>query len=149
MTADLPNPPTTAVAGRLVIAALCLITAAALTACGPSYTPPNESHGSPGNAGIFNNRSVDDLIKAIQQSGLPAPNPRDVTASDCPPIGCVEKVDTDAVSVIKFPTTGKAELYAGSTQHCFQIADVVLTFAPDMSASRQQQYEQVITKEIQ
>lgn len=131
-----------------MVAALCVVAAAA---CGPSTTTPQQTqdNANPGNAGIFNNRSVDDLVAAIQHSGLPAPNPRNVTARDCPAIGCTEKVDTDTVSVMKFPTSGRAELYAGSTHHCFQIADVVLTFAPTVPPSQQLQYEQVVTRQIQ
>ncbi len=146
MAAEVFNPSTTVLRSRLVLAALFLV---AVAGCGPSETSPPGSQASAGNAGIFNNRSVDDLVTAIQRSGLPAPNPSNVTARDCPAIGCVEKVDTDTVSVMKFPTTGRAELYAGSTQHRFQIADVVLTFGPMLSPSQQQQYERVITREIQ
>jgi hypothetical protein len=143
MAADVSNSPPTALRSRLVIAALCLV---AVTACGPGVTSP---HDTQGHAGIFNNRSADDLIAAIQHSGLPAPNPRSVTATECPPVGCVERVDTDTVSVMKFPTTGRAELYAGSAQRCFQVADVVVAFAPGVSPSQQQQYERVVTREIQ
>jgi hypothetical protein len=150
MAADVSNPPTNALSRRLVIGVLGLVM---LTACGSSPTPPSDTQGGSGppngNAGIFNNRSAADLITAIQRNGLPAPNPRNVTTSDCPGIGCVEKIDTDTVSVIKFSTTGKAELYAGSTQHRFQIADVVVTFGPTVSPSQQQQYEQVVTGQIQ
>jgi hypothetical protein len=132
---------------RLVVAVLCAV---AVAACGPSNPGRQSSRATnPGGVAIFNNRSADDLITSIARSGLPVPNARNVTARDCPAIGCIEKVDTDAISIMKFLTTGQAELYAGSTQHVFQIADVVLSFAPTVPPNEQQQYEHVVTHEIQ
>lgn len=148
MATEVVHVPTTSPRSRLVVATLCAI---AVTGCAPSETGPHSAPArpNPGGVAIFNNRSAEDLIAAIQSSGLPAPNPRNVTAGNCPAVGCIDKVDTDTVSIMKFPTTGKAELYAGSTQLCFQIADVVVTFAPTVSPSQQQQYERVVTREIQ
>ena len=61
---------------------------------------------------------------SIARNGLPVPNPRDVTNAECPEIGCIEKVDTDTVSIMKFPSSGRAEIYAASTHNVFQIVDV-------------------------
>ncbi|MBV9088360.1 MAG: hypothetical protein JO044_00405 [Mycobacteriaceae bacterium] len=144
MAAEVRNPPTAFLGSRLVVAILC---ATAIAGCASSETGPHRA--PPGGVAIFNNRSAADLIAAIEGSGLPAPNARNGTTSECPAVGCTDKVDTDTVSIMKFPTTGKAELYAGATQHCFQIADVVLTFAPTVSPNQQRQYEQVVTREIQ
>ncbi|MCW2651553.1 MAG: hypothetical protein JWR32_2529 [Mycobacterium sp.] len=147
MAAEVLNLPTTPARGRLVIAALCVV---AVAACGPTTAPQNtQSSANPGAAGIFNNRSANDLITAIAQGNLPVPNPRNVTAKDCPTLGCVEKVDTDTVSIIKFPNSGKAELYAGTTHHVFQIADIVIVFPPTMPPDQRRRYEQVVTREIQ
>jgi hypothetical protein len=153
MAAPESVPASTSVRSRPVVAlcAVAAVCAVAIAGCAPSETAPHgtQANPNPGGVAIFNNRSVDDLVAAIQRSGLPAPNPRDVTARDCPQTGCTEKVDTDTVAIMKFPTTGKAELYAGSTHHCFQIADVVVAFGPMVSPSQQRQYERVVTSEIQ
>lgn len=42
----------------------------------------------------------------------------------CPDLGCQASVDTDTVSVMEFPSTGSAELYAGSTVDVFQVVNV-------------------------
>ncbi|HUO39747.1 MAG TPA: hypothetical protein VMU34_18750 [Mycobacterium sp.] len=130
---------------RLVVAVICagaVVAAAGCHGSGPGVT-------SQGGVAIFNNLSVEDLIASIAQAKLPVPNPRNVTAQECPTIGCIEKVDTDTVAVMKFPTTGKAELYAGATPQSFQVTDVVMTFDPGMPANERQHYEQVVTRDIQ
>jgi len=81
--------------------------------------------------------------------GWAVPNPRDVTARDCPEIGCTAKVDTDAVSIIRFPSPGKAQLYAGSRHQVFQSADVVMTFSPSVPPSLQVEYERVVQRAIE
>lgn len=148
MASDVSDSPTTSARSRLVVAALCVV---AVAGCASSQTAPQQTQTNPGAGGvaIVNNQSIGDLITSIQRSGLPVPNPRNVTASDCPAIGCVNKVDTDTLSIMKFPTTGRAELYAGSAPHSFQITDVVITFAPTVTPSQQQQYEQLVTRDIQ
>lgn len=137
---------------RLIVAAVCAGAALALAGCRGAETTAGQgqqANTSPGEAGIFNNLSVDDLIASIGQANLPVPNPRNVTARDCPAIGCTEKVETDTVAIMKFPTTGKAELYAGTNLQSFQVTDVVMTFAPAVSPDERQQYEQVVTRDIQ
>lgn len=57
------------------------------------------------------------------------PNAHDVGPQKCPHIGCIDAVDTDTVSIMKFPSTGKAELYAASVPSMFQVEDMVLVFA--------------------
>ncbi|WP_026256035.1 hypothetical protein [Mycobacterium sp. 155] len=90
-----------------------------------------------------------DLVLLIAEAGLSVPDQRDVTAHDCPLIGCVDKIDSDTVSVSTFPTTGAAETYAGSTNHRFLIANVVMEFGPSMDPDTQHAYEAVVTRAVQ
>jgi hypothetical protein len=76
------------------------------------------------------------------------PNPRDVTQR-CPEIGCANKVETDTVGIIKFPTPGNAQLYAGSIQHAFQIEDVVMTFTSLVPTNGQLADEEAVKRAIQ
>jgi hypothetical protein len=92
--------------------------------------------------------SVDEVLSEFADSGLPAANPRDVSQQKCPQIGCTRAVDTDTVSVMKFPATGPAELYAGSTSNVFQIADLVLVFSPTVSAEQKAEYQRVIKQAV-
>jgi hypothetical protein len=98
---------------------------------------------------VLNRSTVDDLLGAIANAGLPAPNPRDVTPRDCPSSGCTIKVETDTVSIMEFPTPGAAQLYAGSTQGCFQITDVVLTFSTSVPAGQRSDYERAVQRVIE
>jgi hypothetical protein len=71
-----------------------------------------------------------------------------VTPTKCPPIGCIEAVDSDMVSIIKFPGTGKAERYAGATPDMYLIEDIVLVFTPAVPASHRATYEQIARRAV-
>jgi hypothetical protein len=98
---------------------------------------------------VLNPSTIADLLAAIANAGLAAPNPRDVTQRDCADIGCMTKIDTDTVSIIKFPTTGRAELYAGSTHHVFLIEDVVMTFAESVPTDQRLAYERAVKRAVE
>ena len=101
-----------------------------VAACG-GHTAAHQTESSHSGTTISNRLNpltIKDILVAIGKAGLAAPNPRDVTQRDCAEIGCANKVETDTVSIIKFPTPGNAQQYAGSTEHAFQIEDVVMTF---------------------
>jgi hypothetical protein len=98
---------------------------------------------------VLNPSTIADLLAAIANAGLAAPNPRDVTQRDCPDIGCMTKIDTDTVSIIKFSTTGRAELYAGSTHHVFLIEDVVMTFADSVPTGQRLEYERAVKRAVE
>ena len=121
------------------IAALCAL---ATAACGAHKAPQYPRQTNP-TASVDNldPYSVEDIVASIGRAGLPVPNPRDVTSQECPEIGCIHKVHTDTISLMKFPTPGKAQLYAAATEHRFQVADVVLTFSPTMTHNQQLKYE--------
>jgi hypothetical protein len=85
-------------------------------------------------------------VDAIIEAGLPTPNLRDTTAVKCPKLQCIQAIETDTVSILKFPATGPAQLYAGAISNAYQLEDVVLTFAPTVSAEQKQDYERVVAR---
>ena len=80
----------------------------------------------------------------MHSAGLPTPNPIDVTTAKCGKLGCAGEVDSDTVSILKFDHTGAAQRYAGTISNSYQIEDVVLIFAPAVSADQKQAYERVV-----
>jgi hypothetical protein len=52
------------------------------------------------------------------------------------------------VSVMEFPSTGSAELYAGSTGDVFEVVNVVVTFAPMVSPGHHAEYERAVKQAI-
>ena len=107
---------------------------------------PRPAHNSA--AVILDPTTVGDLLAAITRAGLAAPNPRNVTSRDCPQLGCTDKVDTDTVSVIKFPKSAMAESYASWTQDRFQVEDVVISFPASTPADQRTAYAHAVTRAI-
>jgi len=130
---------------RLVVTVAAVVSLLAVAACDANTTTRQDTQ--PGVI-ILDPTTVEDLLSAISSAGLPAPNPRDVTSRDCPQLGCTKKVETDTVSIIKFPTPGTAEVYAGWTRDRFQVADVVVSFSPSMPADQRTAYEDAVTQAI-
>ncbi|QEN13022.1 hypothetical protein ACRDU6_10360 [Mycolicibacterium sp. ELW1] len=122
-----------------------LVVAALLTAvsagCGA-----RDSHPAPTTAGavLLNNVSVAEVLNAITKAKLPAVNARDETASTCPTAGCLEATDTDTVSILKFPSTGRAELYAAAVPDMLQVEDIVVVFAPTLTSEQKTAYGQAV-----
>jgi hypothetical protein len=79
------------------------------------------------------------VIDAITKAGLPAPNPLDTTAQDCPRIGCAQSIVTDTLAVKSFETTGQAKRFA-VPRGLFQVATVVVSFAPVLMESERDRY---------
>jgi hypothetical protein len=126
-------------------AAAALLGLLAVAACATTTeTPPAHSRVSV----VLDPASVDDLLTAITKSGLAAPHPHDVTSRDCPQLGCAAKIETDTISIIKFPQTGSAEQYASWTDDRYQIADVVVTFPPSMPGGQRTGYENAVKRAI-
>ncbi len=92
---------------------------------------------------MLNTTTVADLVTSFTKAGLPVPNVHDVTQSKCPPIGCIDAVDSDTVSIMKFPSTGAAQRFAGSTPDMYLIEDVVLVFAQAVPADQRDAYQHV------
>jgi hypothetical protein len=127
-------------AGRVatVVVTLCALCA---VGCEGSRHEAIQPTSPPATVDDLDSHSVEDMVTLIGRAGLPVPNPRDVTSRQCPQIGCLDKVDTDTISLMKFPTPGQAQLYAGDTTQRFQVADVVMTFAPTVTRNDQLKYE--------
>ena len=111
-----------------------MITAFVVAACN-THTPPHQP-GTPTGRPILNTTTVAELVTAFTRAGLPVPNVHDVTQSKCPPIGCIDAVDSDTVSILKFPSTGAAQRFAGATTDMYLIEDVVLVFTQAVSADQ-------------
>ncbi|TGD85598.1 hypothetical protein BayCH28_21480 [Mycolicibacterium sp. CH28] len=97
---------------------------------------------------ILNDISVAAVVDAINKAKLPAVNPRDATASTCPAAGCVQATDTDTVSILKFPSTGRAEVYAASMPDMLQVEDIVVIFTPTMTSEQKAAYGRVIKSAV-
>lgn len=93
---------------------------------------------------MLNNVSVAQVLAAITKAKLPALNARDATESTCPTAGCLEATNTDTVSILKFPSTGRAELYAAALPDMLQVEDIVVVFAPTLTSEQQAAYGQVV-----
>lgn len=137
--------------GRSALLVACAA-AVALTACsGPGGSEGKNPNSAP--AGARTGESlltpdVDQLLVDFQHAKLPVANPHDVTDQKCPPIKCTSALDTDTVSILKFPASGPAEIYAGSTTDNFVIADVVLVFKPSVSPQQRTAYRQVVKRAV-
>jgi hypothetical protein len=114
-----------------------------VAACGAQTSGGDYRTGRPSGAVILNTTTVGELVAAFTHAGLAVSNAHDVGPQKCPQIGCIDAVDTDTVSIMKFPSTGKAELYAASIPSMFQLEDVVLVFSSAVSPEAKRAYEQV------
>ncbi|MGY4711222.1 hypothetical protein ACXDF8_16935 [Mycolicibacterium sp. CBM1] len=136
----MPVPQLQQVGRRLAIA---LVAVAALAGCGPNSNVPAPSTAAAGPV-VLNDVSVAAVLDAIGKAKLPAANPRDATASKCPTAGCVQATDTDTVSILKFPSTGRAELYAATMPDMLQAEDVVVIFAPTLTDEQRAAYRRAV-----
>ncbi|GAY17741.1 hypothetical protein [Mycobacterium sp. shizuoka-1] len=118
--------------------------AAALAGCaGHHAAAPAPS--APQGAVMLNNVSVDAVMDGIAKANLPALNAHDVTAATCPEAGCLQATATDTVTILKFPSTGRAELYAAAVPDMLQVEDFVMVFAPTLTIEQKAAYGQVVT----
>ncbi|MFZ0834077.1 MAG: hypothetical protein WAM92_13535 [Mycobacterium sp.] len=131
---------------RGLVAAVAVV--ASLAAANACDTNSTARHAQRPGAAVLNPATVEDLLHAITSAGLRAPNPRDVTSAECPQLGCTKKVVTDTISIIKFPSPGTAEMYAGEVPDRFQVTDVVVGFPPDMPPDQRTAYEGAVTRAI-
>jgi hypothetical protein len=115
-----------------------LVGAASVCAsCSPSSTPasPTSSTTSAAPAAPVA-RSVVDAV--AQRTGVDL-HPVDTTAADCPTIGCTQAVTTDRFRVLAFPTTGRAERFAGDNG-ARQIEALAVTFPASSSPQDQDRW---------
>ncbi|MBB3605656.1 hypothetical protein FHT40_005343 [Mycolicibacterium sp. BK556] len=120
-----------------------LVLGVALAGCGAhgAHAPVTTAAGG---AVILNDVSVNTVLDAIAKANLPALNAHDVTSTTCPEAGCVQATDTDTLSVLKFPSTGRAELYAAAVPEMLQVEDIVVVFAPTLTGEQKAAYGQVV-----
>lgn len=109
---------------------------------------PTTQSSEPTAPAILNTATASGLVAAFTKAGLQVPNSHDVTQAKCPKIGCVEAVDSDTVSIIKFPGTGTAERFAGTTPDMYLIEDIVLVFTPAVAAGQRVTYEQIARRAV-
>lgn len=126
----------------LVIAAVVL--AACLVGCGNRDAGTKAPSGAAYGPALLNDVSTADLLEAITKAKLPAVNAHDSTDTMCPDAGCVEARATDTVSILKFPSTGRAELYASAIPAMIQVEDIVLVFGKTVNEAQKAAYGQVV-----
>ena len=131
------------------VAMASLLVAVGVAGCGSNTGPRGTQGGQTPAIQNLNPLTVDDLLAAIAKAGLAVPNPRDVTPRDCPTIGCAKKVETDTVSIMEFPTPGRAELYAATIHDRLLIEDVVMTFSSSVPVGQRPAYESAVKSAIE
>ena len=92
----------------------------------------------------LNGLSASQVVDDFKKADLPARNPQEITSAKCLKLQCVQAVTTDTVTVFKFPATGLAQRYIGSRSDVYQIEDLVLEFAPNVTDDMKQRYERVV-----
>lgn len=130
----------------LAMAALML--SATLAGCGGRDTGAKAPSGGGHGQALLNNVSTAAVLEAITKAKLPAVNAHDATDAMCPEAGCVEARATDTVSILKFPSTGRAELYASSIPAMMQVEDIVLVFDKSVNDAQKAAYAQVVKKAV-
>ena len=121
--------------------------AALLTACQRPPAPGPQA-GVLSGAPILNTVTAAQLVHQMATAGLAVANSRDVTAQKCPEIKCIEAVDTDAVTVVKFSTTGAAEEYTGTMTGTYQAENFVLQFKSSVPVAGRAAYEKVVALQL-
>lgn len=134
-------------AGRL-LATVVSVAGLVVAACGaqPSGGDHQTSHSR--GAVRLNTTTVAELVAAFTDAGLAVPNAHDVGPQKCPQIGCIDAENTDTVSIMEFPSTGKAELYAASVPSMFLVENVVLVFSSAVPPEARRAYERVANDAI-
>lgn len=122
---------------RLAIAALIM---SAVAACGPRQAT---STNRPENPVPLNSVSAKQVVDSMAKAGLPVLNAHETTNVECPKLGCLQAIDTDSVLVLKFPTSGSAQKYAGTIGNSYQLEDLVLAFAATVTSDMKRDYDRV------
>ncbi|WLP92067.1 hypothetical protein [Gordonia sp. NB41Y] len=85
--------------------------------------------------------TLDQLADAIAEAGRPVTGRKDATTQLCPEAGCTLALTTDQFTLMKFPTTGRAELWAGENLDAFQLLDITMSFPANTPQEQQESYE--------
>lgn len=97
---------------------------------------------------MLNTGTAAGLVHDMAVAGLAVANSHDVTGQKCPDIKCIEAVETDALTVVMFSTTGAAEEYAGTMSGTYQAENFVLQFKPAVPVEGRGAYEKVVTQHL-
>jgi hypothetical protein len=125
-----------------------LMLSAGVAGCGNRDMGAKAPSGGFHGAALLNDVSAAAVLDAITKAKLPAVNAHDATDALCPEAGCVEARATDTVSILKFPSTGRAELYASAIPAMMQVEDIVLVFGNTVSDAQKVAYRQVVKKAV-
>jgi len=136
-------PRTTAIAGTIGTAVLL---ASVITGCQRPPAPGPQA-GALGGGPALNSATAAHLVHEFGTAGLAVANPHDRTAQKCPDIKCVEAVDTDELTVVKFSTTGAAEEYAATMSGTYHAENFVLQFK-NVPVERRAAYEKVVAQQL-
>jgi hypothetical protein len=121
--------------------------AALLTACQRPPAPGPQA-GALSGGPILNNATATALVHDMAAAGLAVANSHDVTAQKCADIKCIEAVDTDALTLMRFSTTGAAEGYTGTMTGTYQAENFVLQFKPSVPVNSRAAYEKVVAQQL-
>ena len=125
-----------------------LVLCVTLQGCGSRDGGAKAPSGSAHGPALLNDVSTTELLDAFTKAKLPAVNAHDATDATCPEAGCVEARATDTVSILKFPSTGRAELYASAMPAMIQVEDIVLVFDKTVNDAQKAAYAQVVKNAI-
>ncbi|MCI4674845.1 hypothetical protein [Candidatus Mycolicibacterium alkanivorans] len=129
------------------LAMAALVLSATLAGCG-SRDGGDKAPAAGHRPAILNDVSTADVLDAITKAKLPAVNARDATAATCPEAGCAEARATDTVMILKFASTGRAELYASAMPAMMQVEDIVLVFDKTVNDAQKAAYGRVVMNAI-
>ncbi|MAU82223.1 hypothetical protein VX037_00035 [Gordonia sp. Z-3] len=88
--------------------------------------------------------SLDTVLDGVDAQDLPVTARHDVTDEVCPTAGCASAMAADELTVLHFPTTGRAEIYLGKHPDSFQVLDIVVTFPDSISPQQREEYSQAV-----
>lgn len=89
--------------------------------------------------------SLEQVAGVITDQKLPLTDGHDATHQLCPSAGCSTAYAAEQLTMLSFPTTGRAELYSGAhADSAFQILDVVVTFSSTVNDADRTSYEDAI-----
>lgn len=73
--------------------------------------------------------TAEDAVAAFEAAGLAAPNPRDVTDTQCPDTGCEEAVATDVVTISRFSDAQSSHVHSTALQQpAYAVGEFVIAF---------------------
>ncbi len=79
------------------------------------------------------------VVDALLGMGLQLGRPVDISATECPRIGCDQSISTTRMQIFSFPTSGSAQIYAAD-HDMRQVQSVVVAFSPSTPAEERQTY---------